>query len=81
MKRKTYSVDGLLEWRVEIPAGRLHIGVEFTGGKISGFGTAPALYTTDDPVCQRAIEASSHFRLGRIKLHSEETLTPDTSSR
>lgn len=66
--RKRFYVDGLLEWQVIIPAGKIDIPVFFEGGRISGYGITPAEFITSDPVLQRAIESSSYFRSGRIKM-------------
>lgn len=66
--KKIYGVYGLVEWHVNIPAGRMLIPVEFTGGKFSSYGVTPAEYATADPVVQRAVERSRHFASGRIAL-------------
>lgn len=70
MTTKTYGVDGLLEWHISIAAGSLHINIEFTDGKISGYGISPAIYKTSDPVLQQAIERSPQFKSGRIRIVS-----------
>lgn len=64
----TYCVYGLIEWHLSVPAGMMLIPVEFSGGKISGFGVSPATYTTSDPVVQRALESTSWFRNGKMKI-------------
>lgn len=71
--KKQYLVHGLLEWQVNIPAGRIMIPVNFSGGRFSGYGITPASFATSDPVLQKAIEASSYFVSGRIKMR----LLPD----
>lgn len=68
MTIKTYGVDGLIEWHINVPAGRVLLNIEFTNGKFSGYCMAPAVYRTADPVVQRAIERSSYFRSGRIRI-------------
>lgn len=62
--RKTYGVRGFLEWELHLPTGydvMPYISLKFEGGQITGYGVAPALYTTDDPVIQRLIEKSPWF--------------------
>lgn len=74
---KIYGVDGMLEWHALIPAGNQMLNLEFSEGKVSGYGTSPARYRTMDPVVQRAIEASPCFKSGRIRLL--ETIGSNTS--
>lgn len=66
--RKTYGVYGMMEWVALIPAGRRVLRVHFTGGSMTGFGVAPATYTTDNAVVQRLIEQSGHYASGRIRI-------------
>lgn len=65
-KTVTYGVDGLMEWRVVLPAGATSVRVAFTGGTVTGYGVAPATFRTSDPILQRIIEQSGYFRRGRI---------------
>lgn len=68
---KTYGVKGLMEWRVQLSTGysvKPEITVEFTGGQITGYGVAPARFTTADPFLQRLIEGSIWFKNGKISL-------------
>lgn len=65
----TYGVNGLMEWWVDIPTGSKQkpmLKVRFEGGQITGYGVAPARFTTADPVVQHLIENSKYFRTGRI---------------
>lgn len=71
MKRKnsqtvTYGVHGLMEWIAVIPVAGRSVQIHFSGGTATGFGIAPATYTTADPVMQRIIESSHLFRSRRI---------------
>lgn len=70
MKKKTYEVPGLMEFQMMLynPATRLELRLEFTDGKITGYGVTPASFTTGDPVIQRLIEDCAWFRTGRIRL-------------
>ncbi|MCM1376940.1 MAG: hypothetical protein NC097_04795 [Clostridium sp.] len=74
MTTKTYGVYGMLEWHALIPAGRMTLSLVFTDGKVSGYGVIPARYQTSDPVIQSAIEASGHFRNGKIRLLNTENM-------
>ncbi|MCC8119727.1 MAG: hypothetical protein LIP09_13410 [Bacteroidales bacterium] len=65
--RKTYIVNGLVEWTAAIQAGRATISVPFTGGAFTKYGHTPARFTTADAAMQRIIESSDHFKKGRIK--------------
>lgn len=70
MKReqKTYGIHDLVEWITNIVMGAVSFRVHFTGGAVTTAGTTPATYTTSDPIVQMAIERSSEFKSGRIKL-------------
>lgn len=65
---KTYGVRGLMEWVCNIPVGKTHMRVEFTGGVLTSYGNTPAKFTTDDPFKQAVIEHSEWYKTGRIKL-------------
>lgn len=80
MEIKTYGVEGFMDWQCEIPVGRARATVHFTGGTITAYGITPAEYSTGDPVRQRIIETSDHFKKGRIKL-LRKTGTPDPVKR
>lgn len=68
MNKKTYGVNGYIEWVANIIVGGAAVKVPFTGGAITKYGIVPAEYTTSDPVIQKIIENSSHFRSRRIFL-------------
>lgn len=70
-RKKTYGVYGLMEWYCSIPCGGARVDIPFTGGTMSGHGTIPAQYTTEDPFVQVVIEHSDYFRRGRIVLISD----------
>ncbi len=70
-RKKTYGVYGLMEWYCSIPCGGARVDIPFTGGTMSGHGTVPAQYTTEDPFVQVVIEHSDYFRRGRIVLISD----------
>ena len=67
-RKKTYGVYGLMEWYCSIPCGGARVDIPFTGGTMTGHGTVPAQYTTEDPFVQVVIEHSDYFRRGRIVL-------------
>lgn len=67
-KIKTYGVKGLMEWVCNVPVGKTHMRVEFTGGVLTPYGNTPAKYTTSDPLKQAVIENSPLYKSGRIKL-------------
>lgn len=69
-----------MDWQCEIPVGRARAIVHFTGGTMTSYGVTPAEYSTGDPVKQRIIEGSSHFKRGRIKL-LRKTGKPDPVKR
>ncbi len=49
--KKTYGVNGMMEWNAIIPVGRTSVRVHFTGGTVTGYGVSPATFTTDNPGC------------------------------
>ena len=65
IKERTYYAPGLLELTVMIPlpvGEKRQIAVEFTGGHITGYGVAPATFTTRDPYIQDMLESNRWFR-------------------
>ena len=70
--KKTYGVNGLLEYQAGLPVGSTYITLTFTGGQLTSYGIRPATYTTANPTLQRIIEDSELFRRGRITLISTE---------
>lgn len=69
-KIKTYGVRGLMEWVCNIPVGRTHLRVEFSGGVLTQYGNTPAKFTTDDLLKQAIIENSKQYKDGKITLLS-----------
>lgn len=72
MSKKTYTATGYIEWVANINVGSASFQVPFTGGAVTKYGTVPAEYTTSDPVIQKIIEESCHFKNKRIVLYKEE---------
>lgn len=66
--RKTYGVEGLIDWQTEIKAGKAKMVVNFSGGGLTSFGVTPATYTTENILYQHIIENSTQFKSGKIKL-------------
>lgn len=69
-KIKTYGVRGLMEWVCNIPVGKSHMRIEFTGGVLTSYGNTPAKYVTKDLLQQTIIEHSEFFKKKRIVLLS-----------
>jgi len=66
--KKTYGVEGLIDWQANIKAGKATLVITFTGGGLTSYGVTPAQYTTENALYQRIIENSKEFASGRIKL-------------
>lgn len=66
--KKTYGVEGLVDWTAELRAGKAKLIINFTGGGMTSFGITPAEFTTDNPIHQAIIENSREFKRGKIKL-------------
>lgn len=80
LKIKTYGARGLMEWQLELPTGNAllpYVKAHFEGGQITGYGVAPARFTTDCPMTQKAIEMSPMFKDNRIYLINERDLPGD----
>lgn len=69
-KIKTYGVRGLMEWVCNIPVGKSHMRIYFTGGVLTSYGNTPAKYVTKDLLQQTIIEHSEFFKKKRIVLLS-----------
>ena len=67
MERITYEIYGQIERNCYFRIGKALVRVEFTGGSINSTGVSPAVYMTDNPLFQKAIENSESFRSGEIK--------------
>ena len=59
-----------MEWMCNIPVGKTHLSVEFSGGVLTQYGNTPAKFTTDDLLKQAIIENSKPFKGGKITLLS-----------
>lgn len=69
-KIKTYGVRNLMEWVCNIPVGKGHMRIEFTGGVLTSYGNSPAKFVTSDLLQQTIIEHSDFFKKKRIILLS-----------
>lgn len=58
----------MMEYQSIIKIGRATLKVLFTDGSITSLGQNPAHYTTSDFLVQHAIENSSDFKRGRIRV-------------
>lgn len=64
---RRYGIKGYLEYEALIPVGDNHIRIRFEGGSITGYGVAPAVFATSDPVIQTIIENSELMVSGMVK--------------
>lgn len=76
-KRITYGVDGMMEYQAIITVGKAKMKVHFSDGFVTAMGITPATFTTDNLIVQRAIEQSSDYKRGRIKVIRVTTLDED----
>lgn len=67
-KRITYGVPGMMEYQSLIRFGRSTLKVNFSGGSMNAIGVTPATFTTSNFLIQQAIENSSEFKRGRIRI-------------
>ena len=70
-KKKTYGVQGYMEWQALIRCGKATVTVHFSGGSLTGYGVTPAEFTTENPMTQTIIENSDYFKKGKIFLMRE----------
>ena len=70
-KKKTYGVQGYMEWQALIRCGKATLTVHFRGGSLTGYGVTPAEFTTENPMTQAIIENSDYFKKGKIFLMRE----------
>ena len=70
-KKKTYGVQGYMEWQALIRCGKATVTVHFSGGSLTGYGVPPAEFTTENPMTQAIIENSDYFKKGKIILMRE----------
>ena len=66
--RKTYGINGLLEWHGIVNSGNVNMKVDFTNGSVTAFGVSPATYTTEHALTQAIIENSEQFKKGKIRI-------------
>lgn len=62
--KKKYIITGVVEFSMQTK-GKL---IRFENGSVSGLGTVPASYTTDNKEIQDTIEGTSMFKSGQIKI-------------
>lgn len=74
MKLKKYGAIGVMEWQLNLKAGKATVHVEFKGGFENKYGIHPATFMTTDPIVQTVIEHSYYFASGKIKLLDEKDL-------
>lgn len=74
MKLKKYGAIGVMEWQLNLKAGKATVHVEFKGGFENKYGIHPATFMTTDPIVQTVIERSYYFASGKIKLLDEKDL-------
>lgn len=75
LEKVTYATRGLMELQLHLPTGSKLLPVveiSFTGGQITGYGVAPARFTTDEPAFQHLIESTRLFREGKIFIEKRE---------
>lgn len=77
--RKTYGIKGLMDYVMQIAAGKGIVTIHFSGGALTAYGTTPARYATNDPFFQNVIEHSAQFKSGRIKL-LDTVVVPDDAA-
>lgn len=66
--KKRYAVKGKVEMSILVPVNNAKLRINFTNGIINADGIFPATFTTSDPVIQTAIENSTFFQKGLIKI-------------
>lgn len=59
-----------MEWVCNIPVGKSHMRIEFTGGVLTSYGNTPAKFVTKDLLQQTIIEHSDFYKKKRIVLLS-----------
>lgn len=68
MIQRTYGVYGLMDYTINVRLGNRILKIPFTGGMTTANGVFPATYTTKNPVVQFAIESSTIFKNGKVKI-------------
>lgn len=66
--KKTYGINGLLEWHGLVSGNGITMRVDFVNGSVTAYGVSPATFTTKDELTQYIIENSEQYKSGRIRL-------------
>lgn len=74
MKLNKYGALGMMEWQLNLKAGKATVHIEFKGGFENEYGIHPATFSTKDPIIQNIIERSSYFACGKITLLDSKDL-------
>lgn len=75
--RKTYGINGLLEWHGLVESHGVKMKVDFTNGSVTAYGVAPATFTTTDALTQYILENSDQFKKGKIQLLRSNVIEAD----
>ena len=81
MVHKIYGVLNLIDWTVNIKAGKATLRVHFTGGATTARGRVPATYATSDPVKQAIIEKSNYFKSRHIFVVDSMEVPDDAAAK
>ena len=81
MVQKIYGVLNLIDWTVNIKAGKATMRVHFSGGATTARGRVPATYSTADPVKQAIIEKSNYFKTGHIFMVQSMEVPDDAAAK
>ena len=81
MVQKIYGVLNLIDWTVNIKAGKATMRVHFSGGATTARGRVPATYSTADPVKQAIIEKSNYFKTGHIFVVQSMEVPDDAAAK
>lgn len=65
---KTYGVFGKVEFVMMASVANKTVTIDFSGGSINNRGVIPASFKTNNPLVQRALEASDEFKVGIVRL-------------
>jgi len=81
MVHKIYGVLNLIDWTVNIKAGKATLRVNLTGGATTARGRVPATYATSDPVKQAIIEKSDYFKSRHIFVVDSMEVPDDAAAK
>ena len=62
----------MMEWIAIIPTAHNLVRVRFEGGSVTGYGTTPATFTTENEAVMKLIEGSHYYRQKKIRLIQKE---------